>query len=198
MKRKLIVNLINISRIAKFINKDSKMKLVQGLVFSINDFCNSLYYGLPNVILNGLQMLINSAATIVVGLPRFSRERITSICIDLHILPINARIKYKICHLTHKALHCREPLYSNEMLELEQSSTINLQSNHGTWKLEEHRVPGLGFTKRCFKNCAPLLYNTLPNTIRQLENIETLRKNWKYTLSVKLSTSKVIQFVIAL
>ena len=31
VKRKVIVNLINISRIAKFIDKDSKMKLVHGL-----------------------------------------------------------------------------------------------------------------------------------------------------------------------
>ena len=118
-------------------------------------------------------MLINSAARIVVGLPRFSRERITPICIDLHILPIKARIKYKICLLTHKAIHCREPLYLNEMLELKESSTINLRSNHDTWKLVEHRVPGPVFTNRCFKYYAPHLYNTLPKTLRQLENIET-------------------------
>ena len=42
-KRKVIVNLINIFLSAKFINKDSKLKLVRGLVFSINDFRNSLY-----------------------------------------------------------------------------------------------------------------------------------------------------------
>ena len=54
VKRKVIVNLIYISRIAKFIEKDSKIKLVHGLVFSIIDFCDSLYYGLANIILNGL------------------------------------------------------------------------------------------------------------------------------------------------
>ena len=37
VKRKVIVNLINISRIAKFIDQESKMKLVHGLVFSIID-----------------------------------------------------------------------------------------------------------------------------------------------------------------
>ena len=38
VKRKVIVNLINISCIAKFIDKDSKRKLVHGLVFSKIDF----------------------------------------------------------------------------------------------------------------------------------------------------------------
>ena len=72
--RKVIVNLIYISRIVKFIDKDSKMKLVDGFVFSIIVFCNCLYYSLSNIMLIGLQMLINSAARIVVSFPRFSRE----------------------------------------------------------------------------------------------------------------------------
>ena len=75
VKRKVIVNLINISRIAKFIDQESKIILVHGLVFSKFDFCYNLYYGLPNIILNGLQTLIKSAARIVIGFPRFSRER---------------------------------------------------------------------------------------------------------------------------
>ena len=116
-------------------------------------------------------MLIHSAARIDVGFPKFSWERITPICIDLHILPIKARIKYKICLLTQKAIYCREPLYLSEMLELKKSSTINLRSNLDTWKLVVHRVPGPGFTNRCFKYCAPHLYNTLPISIRHLEKI---------------------------
>ena len=65
------------------------------------------------------------------------------------------------------------------MLELEESSTINLRSNYDTWKFVEHRLPGPRFTNRCFKYYAPLLYNTLPKTIRQLENIETSKKRLK-------------------
>ena len=70
VKRKVIVNLINISRIAKFVDKDTRMKLVHGLVFSVIDFCNALYYGLPDVMLNGFQMLIKSAARTII---RFSK-----------------------------------------------------------------------------------------------------------------------------
>ena len=107
-------------------------------------------------------MLINSAARIVVGFPRFSRERFTPVCIDLHVLPIKARIKYKICLLAHKAVQCKEPLYLYEMLELRKPSTINLQSNYDAWKLVENRVPGPDFTIISFNYGAQHLYNTLP------------------------------------
>ena len=65
------------------------------------------------------------------------------------------------------------------MLELREQSTINLRSNYDTWKLVENRVPGPDFTIRSFKYCAPHLYNTLPKTIRQLDNIETFKKQLK-------------------
>ena len=56
---------------------------------------------------------------------------------------------------------------------------MNLRSNHDPWKLVEHRVPGPGFTNKCFKYCEPHLYNTLPKNIRQLRNIETFLKKLK-------------------
>ena len=55
------------------------------------------------------------------------------------------------------------------MLELKESSTVNLRCNQDTRKFLEHRVPGSGFTNRCFKYYAPHLYNTLRKTIPQLE-----------------------------
>ena len=67
----------------------------------------------------------------------------------------------------------------NEMLELREPPTTNLRSKYDTWKLVENRVPGPDFTMRSFKYCAPHLYNTLPKTIRQLDNIETFKKKLK-------------------
>ena len=143
MKRKVIVNLINISHIVKFLDKDSKFKLVRGLVFSIIDFYKTLDCSLPNIIVKGPQILINSATRIIAGYPRFSRVRINPICISLQILQIKARIKYKVCLLTNKAIQCKELLYLNKVLELRESITINFWSNHDTWKRVEHRVPAL-------------------------------------------------------
>ena len=65
------------------------------------------------------------------------------------------------------------------MLGLREPLTINLRSNSDTWKLVENRVPCPDFTNRSFKYCAPHSYNTLPKTIRQLDNIETFMNQLK-------------------
>ena len=108
---------MNISRISKFINESLRMKLVHGLVLSVIDFCNSLYHGLSNSDLHGLQMIINSAARIVKGMPRFSRDRITPVCIELHLLPLKARIMYKVCLITYKALNFGQPKYMSDLVK---------------------------------------------------------------------------------
>ena len=90
VKKKVINDLINISRLSRFVDKSSRMKLVQGLILSKIDFCSSLYYGLSNRDLKALQMLLNAAARVVEGISHLSRERVTSICIELHFLPMKA------------------------------------------------------------------------------------------------------------
>ena len=60
------------------------------------------------------------------------------------------------------------------MLKLREPSTINLQINYDTWNLVENRVPSPGF-----KYCTPHSYNTSPKTFRQLDNIETFKKQLK-------------------
>ena len=87
VKRKINVKLINISRIVRFIDKDSKMKLIHGLVYSIINFCNSLYYDLPKIILNSIQMLINSEKGIVVGFPRFQWKELLMFALSCTFYP---------------------------------------------------------------------------------------------------------------
>lgn len=65
VKRKFIVNLINISPISKFIDKDTRMERVRGIFLLVIDFCNASNYDYSNVSFNGLQLLTNSAARIV-------------------------------------------------------------------------------------------------------------------------------------
>ena len=70
LRRKVTGNLINISRISRFIDQRSRLKLIHNLVLSSVDFCNSLYCELPNKDLRPLQVLVNSAARVVKGVSR--------------------------------------------------------------------------------------------------------------------------------
>ena len=177
VKAKLINNIIIISRIVKFLDRSTIMKLVYGLILSRVDFCNALLYGLPECDLRGLQLAINSAARLVVGLPRFSREHITPVLKELHILPIKARIKYKICLLTHKALISGEPKYLASLLRYRQS--LPSLRNTSVRLLEVPFISPLMSSDRCFAYCAPLLYNSLPPDIHSIDSLVVFKKHLK-------------------
>ena len=176
-KQKAICGLINISHISSLIDKKHRIQLVHSLVFSHIDFCNSLYYGLSNADLHPLQMIINSAARLIVNLPRFSHDRITPICIDLHFLPVRARVEFKICLLIFKAINCGQPHYLSDLLRpYAPESNVNLRSSG---RLNEPMFSSSTSSERCFEYYAPRLYNKLPDDIKSLNSVESFKKSLK-------------------
>ena len=174
VKKKAIGNLINISRMTKYIDVGSRLKLVHGLVLSNLDFCNSLYAGLPNSQLRQLQSIINSASRLIVGLPRFSRERITPVCIDLHFLPIKARIKFKICLLVFKAIKFGKPSYIAELLKFHVPG--RLLRGEDERRLVQPIIAQSLYSNLCFSYCAPRMYNSLPRSLREAETVDGFKK----------------------
>ena len=166
------------ARISGYLDKASRMKLMHQMILSNVDFCNSIFYGLPNCDLRIFQILINSAARIVVGLPRFSHEHITPVLIDLHILLIKARIKYNICLLVHKALSFGQPRYLTELLHVREVTTRDLRASTAR-TLEEPIISRSLFLNRCFYYCGPRLYNSLPVELRKVNCVKTLKKRMK-------------------
>ena len=84
----------NLYAVRKFMHRENIMSLVHSLILSRVDYCNSLFVGLPNVTLKKVQSVMNRAARLICQLP--PRVSITPSLIDLHWLPIKARIEYKI------------------------------------------------------------------------------------------------------
>ena len=170
-------HLRNIAFIRKYLDEDSVKKLVYNFVISRIDYCNSIYYSLPNFRLRKLQMILNRAARLVCGIGR--RDRITPVLIELHWLPIKARIKYKICVLTHQAIVTGKPVYLRNLLNMVlPREGINTRSNYDGRKLLEPRCSSnVGF--RAFKSAAPRLYNTLPKVIRTIDDIALFKKKLK-------------------
>ena len=86
-------HLRNIAFIRKCLNDDTLKMLIHNHVTSRLDYCNSIYYRLPNILLKKLQNIQNRAARLIKKIPL--RERITPALIELHWLPMKARIIYK-------------------------------------------------------------------------------------------------------
>ena len=107
------VQLCDFRRIRPLIYKTAAMTLANSLIHSRLDYCNSIFYGLPNYSLHRLRKVQNTAACIVTRSVRSSH--ITPAPKSLHWLPVNYRINFKICCITHRALSLHEPCYLSSM-----------------------------------------------------------------------------------
>ena len=94
--------LYNIRRIHPFLTTYSTQLLVQAMVLSHLDYCNSLLAGLPASAIRPLQLIQNAAARLIFNVPRYTHT--TPLLTDLHWLPVIARIKFKTLVLAYQAV----------------------------------------------------------------------------------------------
>ena len=107
ISKSCFVQLRDFCRIRPLIFKTAAITLANSFLHSRPDYCNSLFYGLPNYFIHRLQKVQNTAACIVNCSVRSSH--ITPVLKFLHRLPVNYRINFKICCITHRALFLYEP-----------------------------------------------------------------------------------------
>ena len=80
----------NLASVRKFLSTDDLRLLVQSIVVSRIDNCNSLLYGVLVLHINKLQKLQNACARLIYG--KRKREHVTPLLHELHWLPIRRRI----------------------------------------------------------------------------------------------------------
>ena len=170
----------NIAFIRKYLNEDTLKKVICNHVLSRLDYCNSVYQGLPNYLLKKLQNVQNRSARLIKGLQL--RDRITPALIELHWLPIKARVEYKILLLVHKALMYSEPKYLRNYLCLFEPET-NVTVRHATesQRLSEPRT-NCKAGERAFAHYAPRLYNRIPQEMKKLSEERIFKKELKTLL----------------
>ena len=108
-------HLRKIRLIRKHLTFDEAQLLVQALVTSKLDYCNSLLYGLAKNVIKQLQRVQNAAARVVTLSPKFCH--ITPVLANLHWLSIYLRIELKILIVTCKTLHGHDPTYIKDLLQ---------------------------------------------------------------------------------
>ena len=95
--------------IRKYISKSTTEILIHSFVSSKLDFGDSLLFGAQKRDIVKLQSVQNAAARIIAGLKK--RDRITETLRDLHWLPVEERIVFKINLITFKTLNGFGPRY---------------------------------------------------------------------------------------
>ena len=117
-----IIQIYIICRIWSFLTTDSTQLLVQALVTSCLDYCNSLLAGLPAFATKPLQHIQNSAAPLFFSLLKFSH--VTPLFCDLHWLPVAASIQFKNIQ-GHKQNCTRLPLNTGQTTRPSESTLLH-------------------------------------------------------------------------
>ena len=179
-------HLRNIARIRKYISFKTAETLVHAFITSKLDHCNSVLFGLPKNLIDKLQAVQNAAARLI-SLTR-KHDHITPVLIDLHWLPVAHRIKFKLLLLTFKALNGLTPIYIQELITTYKPPRTLRSSSHLVLATKSYNLKSYGL--RSFSVSAPLLWNSLPSSIRDASDI-TLFKTLLKTYLFKLAFNKL-------
>jgi hypothetical protein len=164
-----------IQRVRHSIDLNSAILLANSLVSSRLDYCNSLYYGLPEKSLNRLQQVQNSLARVV--MPSCKKyDHIQPVLKKLHWLPIKKRIEYKLATLTFKVLASNQPSYLSELL----CRYVPVRSLRSSDK-NQLVIPDIRSAngRRSFKFAAPTIWKSLPVALRNSTSLGSFRAHLK-------------------
>ena len=135
-----------------------------------------MLYGLPNNLIAKLQRVQNAAARVIAGVGK--REHVTPLLEQLHWLPVELRIIFKVNLLTYKCLHKLAPTYLQELLNVYRPNRT-LRSSNAAPRLTQKSYCLKNYGYRAFAVHAPELWNKLPSYIRESESVSVFKSRLK-------------------
>ena len=127
-------------------------------------------------LLNRLQKVQYNAARHILKAPK--TDHITPHLRTLHWLPIDVRIKYKLCSLCFGAITSTGLVYLSDLLKIYTPSR-QLRSSADIRILCIPSVNTMSYGKRSFSYIGPTLWNTLPKDIGFSQSVSSFRSALK-------------------
>ena len=166
----------NIARVRHHLTHDATKTLVQALVLSKMDYCNSLILGAPNYLIQKFQRVQNMACRIIIQSKK--NEHITQYLIELHWLKIPQCIIFKILTIMYRCFHGTAPIYLQELVIRKHSHSRLLHSN-GSLRLPTVRSRTSQHFHSSFSSMGPGLWNDIPTFIKISPDIQTFKARLK-------------------
>ena len=167
-------HLRNIGSIRRYLTPETCATIVHSLISSKLDYCNSLPIELPETQINRLQRIQNSAARIVSRWPR--HEHITPVLENLHWLPVQQRIMFKVVLFVFKCPNGLAPPYLAELITVKENLCNCELRSDGC--LQEKKTNNK-FGDRAFSICGPVLWNRLPKCMKEINSLDKFKKELK-------------------
>ena len=142
------------------------------------DYSNSVLFGCTDIVLKRFQRIQNMSAKLVLGRLKDSSSK--EALIELHWLPIRARIDFKIICLMHKCTYGVAPDYLKHLLDEKDPPKRQLRNNSiqtPEYIIRFNRRKTFG--DRAFSFSGPYLWNNLPVQLKLVENYDVFKKSLK-------------------
>ena len=166
----------NMYQIIRYLTRPTTERVVNALITSRLDYCNSLLFGTSAININRLQRLQNSVDRLVTRQAR--RDSTMPLLRELHWLPVRHRVSCKIAELTFKALHvdllptylqqcARAGVHTCQVSSLsEQLHSCSEQIPHCSWRL----------------HAASIVWYALPVSVTSKESLPSFKAALKTNL----------------
>ena len=166
-----------LKQVCKLLGPGVATTLVSTFVLNRLDYCNAILAGLPKTTIAPLQRAQNAAARLVAQLG--PRDHVSNALRDLHWLPVQQRITYKLCLLMHLVHNDRAPVYLADSV----TATANISRrtrlrSASSLRYEQPRTR-LKLGERGFAFAGPAAWNRLPLYIQEQSNTDTFKRHLK-------------------
>lgn len=170
-------HLRRLRQLRRILPRAAKQRLVSTLILSRVDYCNAIFVGLPASTLAPIKRLMNAAVRFVAGL-KF-RDHVTPAYKELHWLPIEQRITFKLCSMMHSVINGTAPAYISDLVT--PISELTGRSHLRSAAAGEYDVPRTRnrYGQRAFSVAGPSAWNDLPTHLRQQKSVTTFRRQLK-------------------
>ena len=173
LKQNCFRTLRNICKIRFLLTRSQLKTIVNSLVVSCLDYCNGLYFGIAERLINQLQLIQNAAAKAITK--KYKYDHIGEDLKELHWLQIKRRVIFKIALLAYKSVNGLAPDYLQNMFQY---------SHHGhTLKLIVPQYIST-YGRRSFSYAGPKIFNNLPTNITSSDTVEIFKSSLKTHLFV--------------
>ena len=159
------------------VDRDVRQRLVSALILSRIDYCNVVFAALPSVALVPLRRAMNAAVRFVAGLG--PRDHTSDAQRELHWLPIEQRITYKLCVLMHAVETGTAPEYISDMVK--PVSVLEGRAHLRSATLGLYDIPRTRtlIGSKAFSVAGPIAWNSLPQSIRNIKSAFTFKRHLK-------------------
>ena len=172
----------DITRIRPSLDSKTAQSIVQALVLTNIDYCNSLLAGSSWYQLNKLQWIQNMSCWIICNIRK--HDHISAAMKNLHWLRIPERISYKLCLLVYKCRNNLAPQYLSDLLQSRPSSRPLRSSQSDNMYTAYFKNSQCQLSS--FSSAGPRAWNALPVTIKTgqlLDTFKTLLKTYLFNIS---------------